>query len=103
LKGRAAGREAPPHDRTTHDGGPHSTPISSTSKIRVESGGITGGRLHPIRRRRRDRQPAALADLHARHPLIPTLDDLADPDRDRERLTPVSELSNCFPFCSVPV
>src|SRR5690606_13470398 len=38
---------------------------------------------------RRDRDPAAAADLHAGHALVPALDDLAGPEAEAERVAPV--------------
>src|SRR5690606_37613810 len=37
----------------------------------------------------RDHDPAAAADAHAGHPLVPALDDLPGPEAEAERLAPV--------------
>jgi len=53
---------------------------SSTSKTSVEQGGITSPKPHlTISHSGGHNQHAVLSDVHAGYALVPTLDDLADP------------------------
>ena len=55
---------------------------------RVRRDGITGS-LRAIAKRRRDDELALAANLHAKHALIPSLDDLSRAEGEAERLVAV--------------
>ena len=66
------------------------TSTRSTTKISVSPGLMTPpAPRSPYAEVRRDDQPAAAADLHALHALVPAGDDLADAEAERQRLAPV--------------
>ena len=65
--------------------GSQRTSSRSTTKIRVSPGSITPpAPRSPYAEVRRDDQPAAAADLHALHALVPAGDDLADAEAEVE-------------------
>ena len=75
------GGDRPLHQRTS---------TRSTTKISVSPGLIAGAcAAVAVAEVRRDDEPAAAADLHARHALVPAGDDLAGAERERERLAAV--------------